>query len=261
MSSFSSLPGLKYGTFFGGTSTLSPVFGLRPLRGSRRRRRKLPNPRSSIFSPRCSASMMLLNTVSTITSECFLVRSDTRDTSSTSSAFVMLPFVIRAPSVGFCLVLPGSTGFYRVPEWNLGEPCRTLENFVEPKAASVLMLEVISQRHFRSSRRFRIRFPIGAELVVLQRANAQSDFAFGGNQLDDLHLIAIAHLQIELLVLARVLRVVELRNVNQTFDAFGEFHERAEVGQADDLPFDDIADVVLLEQLIPHIGLQLLQAE
>ena len=35
ISSFSSLPGLKYGTFFGGTSTLSPVFGLRPLRGSR----------------------------------------------------------------------------------------------------------------------------------------------------------------------------------------------------------------------------------
>ena len=89
--SFSSLPGLKYGTFFGGTSTLSPVLGLRPLRGSRWRSRKLPKPRSSIFSPRCRASMMLWNTVSTMTSECFLVRSETRETSSTSSAFVMLP--------------------------------------------------------------------------------------------------------------------------------------------------------------------------
>src|SRR6516164_1943708 len=99
ISSFSSLPGLKYGTFFGGTSTLSPVFGLRPLRGSRLRRRKLPNPRSSIFSPRCSASMMLLNTVSTMTSECFFVRSDTRETSSTSSALVILPLVmLRTPS-------------------------------------------------------------------------------------------------------------------------------------------------------------------
>src|SRR5687768_1956130 len=97
ISSFSSLPGLKYGTFFGGTSTLSPVFGLRPLRGSRRRSRKLPNPRSSIFSPRYSASMMLLNTVSTMTSECFFVRSDTRDTSSTSSALVMLPVFMVAP--------------------------------------------------------------------------------------------------------------------------------------------------------------------
>src|SRR5215211_4856071 len=91
ISSLSSLPGLKYGTFFGGTSTLSPVFGLRPFRGSRLRRRKLPNPRSSIFSPRCSASIMLRNTVSTMTSECFFVRSETRETSSTSSAFVMLP--------------------------------------------------------------------------------------------------------------------------------------------------------------------------
>ena len=35
--------------------------------------------------------MMLLNTVSTMTSECFLVRSETRETSSTSSALVMLP--------------------------------------------------------------------------------------------------------------------------------------------------------------------------
>src|SRR4051812_23337385 len=94
ISSLSSLPGLKYGTFFGGTSTLSPVLGLRPLRGSRLRRRKLPNPRSSIFSPRWSASMMLLKTVSTMTSECFFVRSETRETSSTSSAFVMLPLVM-----------------------------------------------------------------------------------------------------------------------------------------------------------------------
>ncbi len=35
----------------GGTSTRSPVLGLRPRRGSRRRRRKLPKPRSSTFSP------------------------------------------------------------------------------------------------------------------------------------------------------------------------------------------------------------------
>ena len=51
ISSFSSLPGLKYGIFFAGTSTLSPVFGLRPMRAPRLRSRKEPNPRSSIFSP------------------------------------------------------------------------------------------------------------------------------------------------------------------------------------------------------------------
>src|SRR5207237_8239149 len=54
ISSFSSFPALKYGTFFGGPSTLSLVFRFRPLRGSRRRRRQLPTPRNSIFSPRCS---------------------------------------------------------------------------------------------------------------------------------------------------------------------------------------------------------------
>src|SRR5437867_942139 len=105
ISSFSSLPGLKYGTFFGGTSTLSPVFGLRPFRGSRLRSRKLPNPRSSIFSPRCRASMMLLKTVSTMTSECFFVKSDTRETSSTSSALVMLPPVMGSPFADVLTVL------------------------------------------------------------------------------------------------------------------------------------------------------------
>src|SRR5688500_18891279 len=159
MRSFSSFPGLKYGTFFGGTSTLSPVFGLRPLRGSRRRRRKLPNPRSSIFSPRCSASMMLLNTVSTMISECFLVRSDTRETSSTSSAFVMLPLVIGL-----------STCYVRrphVPRANVGT-CYVLRAHVErahvARSTLLLVLEVIAQRHFRSSRRLRVGFPVRPEL-------------------------------------------------------------------------------------------------
>lgn len=57
--SLSSLLGLKKGIFFGGTSTLAPVFGLRPTRPRRCRVRKLPNPRISILSPFCRASMML----------------------------------------------------------------------------------------------------------------------------------------------------------------------------------------------------------
>ena len=44
ISSFSSLPGLKYGTFFGGTSTLSPVLGFRPFRGSRWRSAEAAEP-------------------------------------------------------------------------------------------------------------------------------------------------------------------------------------------------------------------------
>src|SRR4051794_40199156 len=153
MRSFSSLPGLKYGTFFGGTSTLSPVFGLRPLRGSRLRRRKLPKPRSSIFSPRCSASMMLLNTVSTMTSECFLVRSETRETSSTSSALVMLP-----PGVFKQLLL----------EETLPVP------------------EVISEsRRASAGALARVRLPIRAVVLVLQSSDAQTNLPLLRTQLDD----------------------------------------------------------------------------
>jgi hypothetical protein len=43
------MPGLKWGTDFSGTSTDSPVFGLRPLRGGRVCTVKLPNPRISIL--------------------------------------------------------------------------------------------------------------------------------------------------------------------------------------------------------------------
>src|SRR3989440_2550157 len=205
MRSFSSLPGLKYGTFLGGTSTLSPVFGLRPFRGSRLRSRKLPNPRSSIFSPRCSASMMLLNTVSTMTSECFFVRSDTRDTSSTSSALVMLP--------------PG----------------------VFKGRSSLPISEMISERGGPGALALRVRFPIWAIVVRLQRADAEADLPLLRAQLDDLHLVAVAHLQIDLLA---AVRVVELRYVNEAFDALVELDERAEVGHARDLPFDRGADVV-----------------
>src|ERR1700681_4957281 len=58
ISSFSSFPGLKYGIFLDGTSTFSPVFGLRPVRDLRLRRRKLPKPRNSIFLPARSDSTL-----------------------------------------------------------------------------------------------------------------------------------------------------------------------------------------------------------
>src|SRR4029079_12508271 len=200
ISSLSSFPGLKYGTFFGGTSTLSPVFGLGPLRGSGRRRRKLPNPRSSIFSPRWSASMMLLKTVSTMTSECFFVRSETRETSSTSSAFVMLPVFMVAPA-GRSRQLPAAVTSCRYPgqlatgDW----------------ALSLLVLEMILESDLRPPRGFRVRLPVGAELVVLQRADAEHDLQTRRNHLDDLHLVGLAHLQIQLAVLVLLRRLVELR--------------------------------------------------
>src|SRR5258705_9054056 len=82
ISSFSSFPGLKYGIFFEGTSTFSPVLGLRPVRDLRLRRRKLPNPRSSIFCPERRESTMEAKTMLTMVSACFLVNWTTRATSS-----------------------------------------------------------------------------------------------------------------------------------------------------------------------------------
>src|SRR5207249_12297634 len=90
--SFSSLLGLKKGIFFAGTSTRSPVLGLRPTRGLRCRVRKLPKPRISILSPTRSERTMLSKIVSTITSLSLRVNSASRETSSIRSAFVIRLF-------------------------------------------------------------------------------------------------------------------------------------------------------------------------
>src|SRR4051812_28420216 len=110
--------------------------------------------------------MMLLNTVSTMTSECFLVRSETRDTSSTSSAFVMLP----APVFMWLLAVP----------------------------------EMIPERRAAGALPFGRVVPIGLVIVRLKRPDAQADLALLRAQLDDLHLVVFAHLEIDLLGAVRV---------------------------------------------------------
>jgi hypothetical protein len=50
----SSFPGLKWGTYLAGTITALPVLGLRPFRGGRWLRLKLPNPRISARPPSAS---------------------------------------------------------------------------------------------------------------------------------------------------------------------------------------------------------------
>src|SRR5260370_250359 len=64
--SFNSFPILKYGIFLGGTSTFSPVLGLRPLRGARFRKRKLPKPRISTSCPLWRAETTLFRAASTM---------------------------------------------------------------------------------------------------------------------------------------------------------------------------------------------------
>src|SRR5438552_10005837 len=87
--SFNSLLGLKNGIFFAGTSTRSPVLGLRPTRGLRWRVRKLPKPRISTLSPTRSERTILSKMVSTITSLSLRVNSASRETSSIRSALVI----------------------------------------------------------------------------------------------------------------------------------------------------------------------------
>src|SRR5580700_6374151 len=87
--SFNSLLGLKNGIFLAGTSTRSPVLGLRPTRGLRWRVRKLPKPRISILSPTRSERTILSKMVSTMTSLSLRVNSASRETSSIRSAFVI----------------------------------------------------------------------------------------------------------------------------------------------------------------------------
>src|SRR5256885_98906 len=128
--------------------------------------------------------MMLRDTVSPITSGCFFVRSDTLDTSSTSSALVMLPLVMVRSS--------------------------------DPFALSAIS-KVIPERRRAGPFAFLIRFPIGAEFVRLERANRQTDLPLRRCELDDLHRIALAHGELDLAFLARVVRIVELGHVNEPF--------------------------------------------
>src|SRR5437773_10135846 len=99
--------------------------------------------------------MMLRNTVSTMTSECFFVRSETRDTSSTSSAFVMLPAPV------FTRLLP----------------------------VALLVPEVIAERRAAGALGLRIGLEVRAVVVGLERADAQADLPLLRAQLDDLHLV------------------------------------------------------------------------
>src|SRR5262249_31340530 len=86
---FNSLPILKYGIFFGGTSTFSPVLGLRPLRGARFRKRKLPKPRISTSCPACNALTTLRRAASTMMPDWTWVMSSRFATMLIRSAFVI----------------------------------------------------------------------------------------------------------------------------------------------------------------------------
>ena len=75
--------------------------------------------------------------------------------------------------------------------------------------------------------------------------------------LDDLELMLVAYLQLD-----RLMVLVDcLRDVAKTLDAFGDLDKGAELGGAQDLALDDIANAMLREEGIPDIRLKLLDAE
>src|SRR5690606_30417233 len=61
----SSFPGLIWGTYLPGRATDSPVLGLRPMRGGRKCREKLPKPRISMRSPWVRALLIISSRVLT----------------------------------------------------------------------------------------------------------------------------------------------------------------------------------------------------
>src|SRR4051794_33762137 len=102
----------------------------------------------------------------------------------------------------------------------------------KPEAGSLSVVpEVISQRRRAVAGRLLVVLPVRAELVGLQRTNRKTDLPLFRRELDDLHLVAFADLQFDLLVvLAHVPRIIEFRHMDEPFDALVEFDERAEVG-------------------------------
>src|SRR6266853_244671 len=66
-----------------------PVWGLRPTRERFSRTTKLPKPESLIFSPFSSVSLMVSNTISTISALSFLENPTSLHTLSITSALVM----------------------------------------------------------------------------------------------------------------------------------------------------------------------------
>src|SRR5687767_12281947 len=115
--------------------------------------------------------MMLLKTVSTMTSECFLVRSETRDTSSTSSAFVMLP---PAVVVTLCSSRPRASG----PRPQNDSMSEAGPRDPGPGSRGLPVPEMIPQRGRAGALAVLICLPIGAELIALERTDAEADLPF-----------------------------------------------------------------------------------
>src|SRR5882762_4823439 len=150
--------------------------------------------------------MIESNTVLTITSACFFVSSETRETSSTSSALVMAPRG-SPPSVGSVLLICIGIRLLFVVN---GEIPDDITDGGAAVAAARMIAAQIGQ------------IPIGGG-----RLNRQADFLFRSIHLDDLCANHLVYREAILWVLDPILG--KLRHVHQPFDALSDFHERPEI--------------------------------
>src|SRR5437867_5778288 len=138
--------------------------------------RKLPNPRSSIFSSLRKASTIESKTVFTMISECFLVSSETRATSSTSSAFVMdapCPLCTASPGRrGALVVVSLVEGLTHTAALLFPPAVRVPCHFPEVDGPSALGLHVIPE--------------FLAVLLLSRGLHGQADLLLGDVHLDDL---------------------------------------------------------------------------
>ena len=94
------LPTLKNGSFFSGTSTVAPVFGLRPTRAVFWRTEKVPKEEILTCSPVTSASETCWSTLSTSCALSLRDRPTSRKTASLRSIRVSVFSLITIPPFG-----------------------------------------------------------------------------------------------------------------------------------------------------------------
>src|SRR3989338_8885016 len=238
-----------------GTSTLSPVLGLRPCRDRRCRMLKLPNPRNLIFSSLRRASTIESKTVLTMISECFLVNSETRATSSTSSAFVMDAscLLITAPPGGRATVPAAAPLVVLALVEAVAAPAALF------LAAAAGMPGHLAQVDHPGALRLHVVPELLAVLLLGGGLDRQADLLLGDVHLDDLGRDRVVEAQL----VGRLLHALlgDFGHVHEPLDPLGDLDEGAEIGEADDAPGDKVPDRVGLEELLPDVRLQLLDPE
>src|SRR5580704_34516 len=106
--------------------------------------------------------------------------------------------------------------------------------------------------------------------LPLRGAVAQADFMLLGLQTENLEIVFAARIQngsyaraprrLFLITVEFPFTFFDLRDVAEAFDAFGQFHEGAEIGGPGDFAFQNVADFMAGEPIGPNI-LHLLDAE